>query len=287
MQTEVHDITILIKKESRTYMDHQKAKEVENLTKYIYNNYCKGNLEPWFQYLHANCVFVSPGEPMLVGSDKIKAYFRNYPGKSNVEVINETYSSIQYSKSEYTVTGNVLIGTDEYTPLAIVLMTLEYHYTGDTPQLIYQHMSYDYVSDKLAHTDFQKASASNTNLLTRLLLRQIFSIKEYIAPVCVRTGTQTYYIPPASIIYLQSNRHKTILYCVDKVLECSMPISNIIPMLPDNFCFVRRGCIVNAMYVTAIRRCEVELIFKIQIQIPVPSYTTVKENLNACIIYEK
>lgn len=45
--------------------------------------------------------------------------------------------------------------------------------------------------------------------------------------------------------------------------------------------------VVHAMYVTPIRRCEVELIFKIRIQIPVPSYITVKEELNARIMYEK
>ena len=44
---------------------------------------------------------------------------------------------------------------------------------------------------------------------------------------------------------------------------------------------------MNAMYVTSIRRCEVELIFKIRIQIPVPSYITVKEELNVRIMYEK
>ena len=127
----------------------------------------------------------------------------------------------------------------------------------------------------------------STDLITSLLVRQTFSIKEPVTPVCVKVGSQTYYIPPVSIIYLQSNRHKTVLYCVDKVLECSMLITNIFPMLPNNFCFVRRGCIVNAMYVTSIRRCEVELIFKIRIQIPVPSYITVKEELNARIMYEK
>ena len=267
--------------------EKEKEKEVETLVKYIYHNYCKGNVEPWFQLLHNNCVFVSSGEPMLVGADKIKEYFRNYPGKSNVEIINESYSSINYSKSEYIVTGNVLIGTDKYTPLALVLMTFAFHYTENKPQLVYQHMSYDYVSDELAHTQFEETPATSTDLITRLLIRQTFSIREPVTPVCVKVGSQTYYIPPVSIIYLQSNRHKTILYCADKVLECSMLITDIFPMLPENFCFVRRGCIVNAMYVTAIRRCEVELILKIRIQIPVPSYTTVKKELNARIMYKK
>lgn len=268
-------------------MNQLKGKELESLTKYIYHNYCNGNLEPWFRYLHDNCVFVSPSEPMLVGADKIKDYFRNYPSKSNVEIINETYSSIHYGKSEYIVTGNILIGTDRYTPLAIVLMTQAFHYNKDTPLLVYQHMSYDYASEKLTPAHLEGVPASSTELVSRLLIRQTFSIKEPVAPVCVKAGAQIYYIPPVSIIYLQSNRHKTILYCVDKVLECSMLISDIFPMLPDNFCFVRRGCVVNAMYVTSIRRCEVALLFKIRIQIPVPSYTTVRDELNARIMNEK
>ena len=268
-------------------MNHLKANEVENLTKYLYHSYCKGNMEPWFEYLHNNCIFISSGEPMLVGADNIKNYFLNYPGKSTLEVINESYSSINYSNSDYLVTGNVLIGTDKYTPLAVVLMTFAYHYNKDVPQLVYQHMSYDYILNKLAHSTFEDDFNTNTDLITRLLIRQTFSIKEPIAPVCVKVGSQTYYIPPVSIIYLQSNRHKTILYCVDKVLECSMLISDIIPMLPKNFCSVRRGCVINAMYVTAIRRCEVELIFKIHIQIPAPSYTAIKKELNALIMHEK
>ena len=104
-------------------------------------------------------------------------------------------------------------------------------------------------------------NSESTDLLTRLLIRQAFSMNEAVPPVAVKSGQQTYYIPSASIIYLQSNRHKTIIYCVDKEFECYMLLPDIMPMLPDNFYFVRRGCVINTMYVTSIRRCEVELIY--------------------------
>lgn len=74
------------------------------------------------------------------------------------------------------------------------------------------------------------------------------------------------------------------IYCVDKEFECSMLLPDIMPMLPDNFYFVRRGCVINTMYVTSIRRCEVELIFGTTIQIPVPSYTKVKKDINALVM---
>lgn len=81
-------------------------------------------------------------------------------------------------------------------------------------------------------------NSESTDLLTRLLIRQAFSMNEAVPPVAVKSGQQTHYIPSASIIYLQSNRHKTIIYCVDKELECSMLLPDIMPMLPDNFYFM-------------------------------------------------
>ena len=77
--------------------------------------------------------------------------------------------------------------------------------------------------------------------------------------------------------------HRTNLYCIDKVINCSMLITDIAPMLKDNFYPIRRGCIVNSIYVTAIRRCELELIFGTVISIPVPSYTKVKKELQKII----
>lgn len=268
-------------------MNDLRKHEVEELSKTLYHNYCKGELEQWFNYLHKDCVFVSPGEPMLAGAKKIKDYFIKYPAKVNLEIINESYSTITHCSSEYIVTGNALIGTDRYTPVAAVLMTFCFHYIGNTPKIIYQHMSYDYVMQELTNNQYMGTSAQNTNLIIRLIVRQAYSMKEPVPPICVKSGQQLYYIPPYNIIYLQSNRHKTIIYCTDKVLECSMLITDIFPMLPKEFCFVRRGCVVNSIYVTSIRRCEVELVFGTVIQIPVPLYTNIKKKLNELIMHKE
>ncbi|MDD6072443.1 MAG: LytTR family DNA-binding domain-containing protein [Clostridiales bacterium] len=270
-------------------MNGNRTKEVENITKQLYRDYCHGDSKLWFDVLYKDCVWVGPGEPTLIGADKIKDYFSNYPLTTQAEVINESYSTIKLNNTSYIVTGNVLVGVDTATPTATVLMTMVYRYIGDSPKLTYQHMSYDFINADLSNIYTTSKSNSSTpyhsltDLATRLLIRQTLLTKDHIPPISVKVGQQIYYISPASIIYLQSNGHKTSIYCIDKVLECSMLITDIAPLLPDRFYFLRRGCIVNTMYITAIRRCEVELVFGTTIQVPAATFTKIKKELNALI----
>lgn len=270
-------------------MSKNRLKEVEQITRDLYRNYCHGDPTLWFDVLYKDCVWVGPGEPTLIGADKIKEYFSNYNAE-NVEIINESYTSMKLSSTSYLVSGNVLVGADASTPTASVLMTMAYRYVNNNAKLTYQHMSYDFIHPDLSHIsptskkDRPAPYNPPTELATRLLIRQTLLAKDHLPPIGLKSGTQTYYVSPASIIYLQSNGHKTNVYCVDKVLECSMLITDIAPMLPKRFYFIRRGCIVNTMYITAIRRCEAELVFGTIIQIPTPNYTTVKKELNELII---
>lgn len=267
-------------------MGSYQIKEVEQITQKIYNDFCHRELETWFDVLHKDCVWVGSGEPTLVGAEKIKDYFSNYPINTKSEVISETYSTVQLNSTSYIVTGNVLVGVDISKPTATVLMTMVYRYIHNTPKLTYQHMSYDFVNADISE-NLTKTNKSNTDLATRLLIRQTLLTKEHIPPIRLKVGQQIYYVSPASIIYLQSNRHKTSVYCIDKVLECSMLITDIEPLLPDNFYFLRRGCIVNTMYITAVRRCEIELVFGTTIQVPAANFTTAKKEINDIILMRK
>lgn len=264
-------------------MSNHQIQEVEKITREIYHNYCHGNTQPWFDVLYKDCVWVGSGEPVLIGAEKIKDYFSKCYINTNAEIINDSYSTLQINNSTYIVTGNVLVGSDFTTPSATVIMTLVYRYVNNTPRLTYQHMSYDFIQPDI-YSELSKTHSSKTDLATRLLIRQTLLTKEHTPPINVKVGQQTYYVSPASIIYLQSNGHKTIMHCIDKVLECSMLITEIAPLLPERFYFIRRGCIVNTMYITSIRRCEVELIFGTTIQVPAASFTKAKKEINELII---
>lgn len=69
--------------------------------------------------------------------------------------------------------------------------------------------------------------------------------------------------------------------------DSSMNFYEFHPLLP-NYCYpIRRGRIINPMYVTAMLRSEVELIFDTIRPIPLPSYPKIKKELNEWILNHK
>lgn len=174
------------------------------------------------------------------------------------------------------------LGRVDGTVIASTIITFAYRYVGEKPTIAYQHMSYDYTNDCTQNLKdnipLQPMDAS-----TRLFIRQMIMNKDKATHIPIKVGKQTNYIDPRTIIYLNSHGHKTTLYCVDKVIDCSMNIYEFKPLLNNYFYPIRRGCIINTKYITALRRSEVELIYKTIIQIPVPSYTKVKKEINEII----
>ncbi|MGN0484790.1 MAG: LytTR family DNA-binding domain-containing protein, partial [Lachnospiraceae bacterium] len=180
--------------------------------------------------------------------------------------------------------------------IASTQITFAYRYVNEEPTIAYQHMSYDYISsvssgqnEKNLNIDSENQSSNlcphmPMNATLRLYIRQLLNDSKRCKPVPAKVGTQVQYIDPRSILYLNSCGHKTTLYCVDRIIECSMNIHEFDPYLPENFYPLRRGCIINVMYITAIRRSEVELAFGTVIQIPVPSFPKVKMELNELIL---
>lgn len=152
-------------------------------------------------------------------------------------------------------------------------------------------MSYDFIRETTPQitpdTDTEKVttnadSNSPSYLLdatSRLYIRELLLGKELKASIPIQVGTQNYYINPVTIIYVQSNDHRTKIYCVDNVIDASMSFSELSSVLSDSFCKVRRGCMVNPIFITAIRRSEVELVFNTVIPIPLPNYPSVKKEL--------
>ncbi|MCI9596901.1 MAG: LytTR family transcriptional regulator [Firmicutes bacterium] len=99
----------------------------------------------------------------------------------------------------------------------------------------------------------------------------------------IRSGRQTVFVNPHSILYVQSQRNRTELVCVDRVISCNIPIGKLAKQLPETFYPLHRDYLVNTLYVLAIRRFEAELISGICIPIPVLTYQQAKQDLQKLI----
>ena len=264
-----------------------RLKDVEILTKTLTHQYFTGQVDQWFASLHKDCVWVGSGEPTLYGAENIRTHFDNYKELPNTMIVYEAYVPISLSSTSFLVNAQVTLGPDKETPTILCQLTLAYRFAGTEPKIVYQHMSYSFIgtgdskSSTKSHNDVMLHSLNRNS---RLFIHQLLMSKPWRKPIAVVAGNQTYFVNPNTIIYLQSEGHSTNLYCIDKTIRSSLSISEISPLLPHQFYSVRRGCIINAIYVTAIRRCEVELIFSVVVKIPVPNYVTVKKELQELII---
>ncbi|CBL41782.1 LytTr DNA-binding domain [butyrate-producing bacterium SS3/4] len=76
---------------------------------------------------------------------------------------------------------------------------------------------------------------------------------------------------------------RTELVCVDRVVSCNYIYRELKERLPEVFYPLRRGYLVNTLYIVALRRFEAELISGISIPIPALTYTQVKRDLQELI----
>lgn len=101
--------------------------------------------------------------------------------------------------------------------------------------------------------------------------------------VGITDGGRTLYIDPRTLIYAESRNHGCEVVTLTKAFFCHMPLGELAERLPNYCCRVHRGYLVNAHYITVIRRSELELASGVVVPIPVSKYVGTRRMLNAII----
>lgn len=143
---------------------------------------------------------------------------------------------------------------------------------GGRLQLSHIHNSYEYVP--AGETPSLKLDLNTLKFVRSLILKQ-HSGKE----LAVRSGNQTIFVDPYTVLYVQSQNKRTELVCADQVISCNSSLSDLARELPDIFYPLHRGYYVNTLYITAIRRFEAELISGAVLPIPALNYTKIRDDL--------
>ena len=123
-----------------------------------------------------------------------------------------------------------------------------------------------------------KMDMNTTRFVRNLLLEQPVGRR-----IAFPSGNQTVYVNPYTILYAKSRDKRTELVCVDRVVSCNYIYRELKERLPEVFYPLRRGYLVNTLYIVALRRFEAELISGISIPIPALTYTQVKRDLQELI----
>lgn len=87
----------------------------------------------------------------------------------------------------------------------------------------------------------------------------------------------THFIIYRDIIYIEANNTKTCIHTKEEIIEYHITMLELEKKLPNLFFRIHRSYIINVIYVTEIRRYEIELCSKIKIAIPEKKYKKIKE----------
>lgn len=249
--------------------------EVAALTKELFHAHYAGDLDKWFSYLCPDSVYLGTGEPLLFGGDAIREHFKGFTGKA-INIIQEEYFPLSLGDSAAQVCGQIVVESSEGAFRIINHFTISYRIIGGKLKMVHQHNSYEYMQPR--ESKILKLDVNSTQFVRSLLLDRSSGRR-----MPIRSGTQTIFVNTNTVLYVQSQRRKTEFVCIDRVISCNSSIGEIAKELPDLFYPLRRGYLVNTLFIVAIRRFEVELISGICIPIPALTYQQVKQDLQGII----
>lgn len=249
--------------------------EIAALTKELFHAYYDGNPERWFSYLCPNSVYLGTGEPLLIGGDAIQEHFKGFGGKA-VNMVQEEYFPASLGGQAAQVCGQIIVENKEKQFRVVIRFTISWRLYGGKLKMVHQHNSYEYMQPE--ENSVLKLDVDTIQFVRSLLLERPGGRR-----MPVRSGTQTVFVNPLTVLYVQSQRNRTEIVCIDREISCNSSLHKLAKELPETFYPLRRGYLMNTFYIVAIRRFEAELISGITIPIPALTYQQIKQDLQRII----
>ncbi len=246
--------------------------EIIALTKELFHEYYAGEPERWFSYLCPDSIYLGTGEPLLFGGDAIRAHFKEFQGNV-VEIMQEEYYPVSLHDTAAQVCGVITVKSGSQLFGAVTHFTMSWRLMGGELKIIHQHNSYEYIQPEA------QRSVLKMDLHTIQFVRGLLLDRPRGKRLAIPSGRQTVFVNPHMVLYVQSQRKRTELVCIDREISCNLSIGELSKVLPEVFYPLHRSYLVNTLYIVALRRFEVELISGITLPIPAQTYTQVKEDL--------
>ena len=194
-------------------------------------------------------------------------------------MVSEEYYPVPLGETAAQVCGQIAVRSRHNQLGAVNCFTIGWRLIGGELKMVHQHNSYEYTQPDIeGERSILKMDMNTTRFVRNLLLEQPVGRR-----IAFPSGNQTVYVNPYTILYAKSRDKRTELVCVDRVVSCNYIYRELKERLPEVFYPLRRGYLVNTLYIVALRRFEAELISGISIPIPALTYTQVKRDLQELI----
>lgn len=245
------------------------------ISRAIVHGYFSGDIEPYLSRLCGKSVWMGSGARTLIGDGAIRTRLESVICDRSLQIYQEQYFPLDLTPRCQAVTAEVNVGPSGQTRGdTTVSYTFLYQLIGSETKLVLLHANYE-----LVHSFASLKDDAGLGEPAYQLVRDILLENPPKGRLPIPSGNSTLFLHPDMIFYVRSKNRKTELFCVDKVIQSDLSISEINALLPGTFCSIHRCYTVNTRYVTAIRRHEVSLITGETLPIPFHAYMRVKVDL--------
>lgn len=253
------------------------------LSRRITHGYFAGDMEPYFSSLCSKSVWLGTGGRVLIGGDTIRSRLEGVVRKNPCQIYQEDYYPLFLTPRCQAVMAEVTVGDPGLERGDITASyTFLYQLIGSETKLVLLHANYEFLRPFALNEDGPKLEMSAYQFVRDILLE--IPPKKRITVPC---GNTTLFVQPDMIFYIRSKNRKAELFCVDKVIQSDLSISEVNAMLPEEFCSIHRCYTVNTRYVMSIQRYEVTLITGETLPVPFHTYMQVKDDLERRISGQK
>lgn len=241
----------------------------------IVRSYFSGDIEPYLSRLCGKSVWMGNGARTLIGDGAIRSRLESVVCNRTLQIYREQYFPLNLTPRCQAVTAEVNVGPPgQARGDTTVSYTFLYQLIGSETKLVLLHANYELLRSFASIKDDAALGEPVYQLVRDILLENPPQGR-----LPIPSGNSTLFLHPDMIFYIRSKNRKTELFCVDKVIQSDLSISEINALLPETFCSIHRCYTVNTRYVTAIRRHEVSLITGEVLPIPFHAYMRVKLDL--------
>lgn len=252
-----------------------KLEDTVALSRAIAHGYYAGDMEPYFSHLSSKSIWLGTGGRVLVGGDAIRSRLENVIRPRPCQIYQEDYYPLPLTPRCQAVVGEVTVGEPGQDRGDIIASyTFLYQLIGTETKLMLLHANYEFTRPFSMNKGGPVLEIPAYQFVRDILLE--IPPKQRLSIPC---GSTTLFVQPDMIFYVRSRNRKAELFCVDKVIQSDLSISEINAMLPDTFYPIHRCYTVNTRYVMSICRYEVALITGETLPVPFHSYMQVKSDL--------
>jgi len=254
-----------------------KFEDTVALSRKITHSYFAGDMRPYLAALCPKSVRLGTGARALIGSETIRTRLENVAEnrKQPYQVLQEEYTPLYLTPRCQAVTGEVRAGVPGLKEEDVTASyTFLYQLIGTETKLVLLHANYE-APRPLPPEECGPILSIPAYQFVRDILAEVPPKTRLAVPF----GSTTQFVQPDMVFYVRSRNRKAEFYCVDKVIQSDLSISEVNAMLPKTFCSIHRCYTVNTIYVMSVCRYNVTLITGETLPIPFHSYMQVKSDL--------